>query len=207
MLHLSAGEGRIGIGFVYARSRSLPELRSIAWRPAPWFGKSIELNYSLQVTPYFLVQPAFQYYANVGGNPLCRTPRFRFRDQGHILIQGVMKSRAEELKNISGQQFDLCVIGGGPPVRLAHWMRGCGDSNGDPEAGDFASATSVRTKIIHGGVRYLEKRSRAIFRVPRPGARSARTRSDAGKRTPTLRGNWSSWCPATTGSTWPLDVV
>jgi porin len=42
--------------------------------------KAIELNYSLQLTPYWLVQPAFQYYANVGGNPaLSNAPVFGFR--------------------------------------------------------------------------------------------------------------------------------
>jgi carbohydrate-selective porin OprB len=30
--------------------------------------KAIELNYALQVKPYFLWQPVFQYYVNVGGN-------------------------------------------------------------------------------------------------------------------------------------------
>lgn len=42
--------------------------------------KAIELNYAAQVTPYFLVQPVFQYYVDVGGN--ARTPNapvFGFR--------------------------------------------------------------------------------------------------------------------------------
>jgi carbohydrate-selective porin OprB len=38
------------------------------------------LNYSLQVRPYLLVQPTFQYYANVGGNPsLSNAPVLGFR--------------------------------------------------------------------------------------------------------------------------------
>ena len=42
--------------------------------------KAVELNYSLQVTPYFLLQPTFQYYVNVGGNPtLSNTPVLGFR--------------------------------------------------------------------------------------------------------------------------------
>ena len=36
--------------------------------------KTLELNYSLQVRPYPLLQPAFQYYVNVGGNPLLLNP-------------------------------------------------------------------------------------------------------------------------------------
>jgi glycerol-3-phosphate dehydrogenase len=70
-----------------------------------------------------------------------------------------MKSRAEELKNISGRQFDLCVIGGGATgsaCALDAQLRGIRTVL--LEAGDFAGATSsTATKIIHGGVRYLEE--------------------------------------------------
>jgi carbohydrate-selective porin OprB len=42
--------------------------------------KAFELNYSLQVTPYWLVQPVFQYYVNVGGNAaLSNAPVFGVR--------------------------------------------------------------------------------------------------------------------------------
>ena len=42
--------------------------------------KAFELNYSIQVTPYWLVQPTFQYYANVGGNAaVSNAPVFGFR--------------------------------------------------------------------------------------------------------------------------------
>jgi glycerol-3-phosphate dehydrogenase len=70
-----------------------------------------------------------------------------------------VKSRVEELKNISGQQFDLCVIGGGATgsaCALDAQLRGIRTVL--LEAGDFAGATSsAATKIIHGGVRYLEE--------------------------------------------------
>jgi glycerol-3-phosphate dehydrogenase len=70
-----------------------------------------------------------------------------------------MKSRVEELQNISGQQFDLCVIGGGATgsaCALDAQLRGIRTVL--LEAGDFAGATSsAATKIIHGGVRYLEE--------------------------------------------------
>ena len=70
-----------------------------------------------------------------------------------------MKSRVEELTNISGQQFDLCVIGGGATgsaCGLDAQLRGIRTLL--LEAGDFAGATSsAATKIIHGGVRYLEE--------------------------------------------------
>jgi glycerol-3-phosphate dehydrogenase len=70
-----------------------------------------------------------------------------------------MKGRAEELQNISGKQFDLCVIGGGATgsaSALDAQLRGI--QTVLLEAGDFAGATSsAATKIIHGGVRYLEE--------------------------------------------------
>ena len=70
-----------------------------------------------------------------------------------------MNSRAEELKNIAGQKFDLCVIGGGATgAACALDARLRGIRTVLLEAGDFAGATSsAATKIIHGGVRYLEE--------------------------------------------------
>jgi glycerol-3-phosphate dehydrogenase len=70
-----------------------------------------------------------------------------------------MKSRTEELDNIADQEFQLCIIGGGATgsaCALDAQLRGI------PtvllEAADFAGATSsAATKIIHGGVRYLEE--------------------------------------------------
>src|SRR5215472_6029655 len=70
-----------------------------------------------------------------------------------------MRCRSQELKNISGKQFDLCVIGGGATgaaCALDAQLRGIRTAL--LEAGDFAGATSsASTKIIHGGVRYLEE--------------------------------------------------
>ena len=70
-----------------------------------------------------------------------------------------MKGRAEEFKNIAGEQFDLCVIGGGATgsaCALDAQLRGIRTML--LEAGDFAGATSsAATKVIHGGVRYLEE--------------------------------------------------
>src|SRR5215470_4290973 len=70
-----------------------------------------------------------------------------------------MRGRPEELKNISGERFELCVIGGGATgaaCALEAQLRGVRTVL--IEAGDFAGATSsAATKIIHGGVRYLEE--------------------------------------------------
>src|SRR5579862_3797527 len=70
-----------------------------------------------------------------------------------------MKTRAEELTNVPGNLFDLCVIGGGATgaaCAVEAQLRGIGTVL--LEGGDFAGATSsAATKIIHGGVRYLEE--------------------------------------------------
>jgi glycerol-3-phosphate dehydrogenase len=70
-----------------------------------------------------------------------------------------MKSREETLSSIEGKSFDVCVIGGGATgagCALDAQLRGL--KTVLVEAGDFAGATSSKaTKIIHGGVRYLEE--------------------------------------------------
>jgi glycerol-3-phosphate dehydrogenase len=70
-----------------------------------------------------------------------------------------MRNRTEELRDIAGQSFDVCVIGGGATgagCALDSQLRGLHTVMLD--AGDFAGATSsAATKIIHGGVRYLEE--------------------------------------------------
>lgn len=70
-----------------------------------------------------------------------------------------MKKREEALRNIEGKAFDVCVIGGGATgagSALDAQLRGLKTVLLD--AGDFAGATSsMSTKIVHGGVRYLEE--------------------------------------------------
>ena len=70
-----------------------------------------------------------------------------------------MKSRNEALQSIKGHAFDVCVIGGGATgsgSALDAQLRGLQTVLVD--AGDFAGATSsTSTKIVHGGVRYLEE--------------------------------------------------
>src|ERR1019366_8977598 len=70
-----------------------------------------------------------------------------------------MRYRAEELQAVAGKSFDVCVIGGGATgagCALDAQLRGLRTVL--LEAGDFAGATSSEaTKIIHGGVRYLEE--------------------------------------------------
>jgi glycerol-3-phosphate dehydrogenase len=75
-----------------------------------------------------------------------------------------MKSRADALKDIQNESFDVCVIGGGATgcgCALDSQLRGL--STALVEAGDFASATSsASTKMVHGGVRYLEEAFRRL---------------------------------------------
>ncbi len=75
-----------------------------------------------------------------------------------------MKSRREALKDIENKSFDVCVIGGGATgsgCAFDSQLRGL--STVLIEAGDFASATSsVSTKMVHGGVRYLEEAFRRL---------------------------------------------
>ncbi len=75
-----------------------------------------------------------------------------------------MKSRREALKDIENKSFDVCVIGGGATgsgCALDSQLRGL--STVLIEAGDFASATSSSsTKMVHGGVRYLEEAFRRL---------------------------------------------
>jgi glycerol-3-phosphate dehydrogenase len=70
-----------------------------------------------------------------------------------------MITRHEALKIIPERTFDLCVIGGGATgagAALDAQLRGLATVL--LEAGDFGSgASTAATKIIHGGVRYLEE--------------------------------------------------
>jgi glycerol-3-phosphate dehydrogenase len=69
-----------------------------------------------------------------------------------------MKSREEALRAIEGKSFDVCVIGGGATgsgCALDAQLRGL--KTAQLEAQDFASgASSASTKMVHGGVRYLQ---------------------------------------------------
>jgi glycerol-3-phosphate dehydrogenase len=75
-----------------------------------------------------------------------------------------MLTRPEALKTISDRTFDVCVIGGGATgsgSALDSQLRGLHTVLLD--AGDFGSgASTAATKIIHGGVRYLEEAVKSL---------------------------------------------
>src|SRR5579859_8276395 len=70
-----------------------------------------------------------------------------------------MNPRLQTIKEIEGVQFDLCVVGGGATgagCALDAQLRGLRTLLVD--GSDFASGTSsASTKLVHGGVRYLEQ--------------------------------------------------
>jgi glycerol-3-phosphate dehydrogenase len=70
-----------------------------------------------------------------------------------------MKSRAEAVRELASRTFDVCVIGAGATgagCALDAQLRGLQTALID--TGDFGSATSsASTKLVHGGVRYLQE--------------------------------------------------
>jgi len=91
-----------------------------------------------------------------------------------------MKPRTDTKVSARDSQFDLCVIGGGATgagCALDGQLRGLRTLL--LEAKDFASgASSASTKLVHGGVRYLEQAVKSLnleeFRMVRNALRERR---------------------------------
>ena len=70
-----------------------------------------------------------------------------------------MKSRDDAVRSIDGERFDVCIIGGGATgagCALDAQLRGLRTCL--IEANDFASSSSsASTKMVHGGIRYLQQ--------------------------------------------------
>uniref|UniRef100_A0AAV1TQ03 Glycerol-3-phosphate dehydrogenase n=1 Tax=Peronospora matthiolae TaxID=2874970 RepID=A0AAV1TQ03_9STRA len=79
-------------------------------------------------------------------------------EDGTTVVPYETPSRAEQLKRLQTEQFDVLIIGGGATgsgCALDAATRGL--NTAVVEASDFAAGTSGRsTKLIHGGIRYLE---------------------------------------------------
>jgi carbohydrate-selective porin OprB len=60
---------RVSVALVYSKiSDSFSNFGTLLGGPPLGSEKAVELNYSLQVTPYWYVQPVFQYYIDIGAN-------------------------------------------------------------------------------------------------------------------------------------------
>ena len=69
-----------------------------------------------------------------------------------------MRPRSEAIQRISGNRFDVCIIAGATDAGCALDARLRGLKTALVDGGDFASAaSSASTKLVHGGVRYLEQ--------------------------------------------------
>jgi glycerol-3-phosphate dehydrogenase len=79
-------------------------------------------------------------------------------DDGSVITPYEVPARKEQLDRLKREQFDVLVIGGGATgsgCALDAATRGL--NTAVVEAYDFAAGTSSRsTKLIHGGIRYLE---------------------------------------------------
>jgi glycerol-3-phosphate dehydrogenase len=75
-----------------------------------------------------------------------------------------VESRKDAVRAATQQEFDICVVGGGATgtgCALDSQLRGLRTLLLD--AGDFASAaSSASTKLVHGGVRYLEQAVKSL---------------------------------------------
>jgi len=60
---------RVGVAFVYSKiSDSFSNFGPLLGGAPLGSEKVVELNYSLRITPYWYIQPVFQYYVDVGAN-------------------------------------------------------------------------------------------------------------------------------------------
>jgi carbohydrate-selective porin OprB len=78
---VSRQHDRVGVALVYSKiSDSFSNFGTLLGGAPLGSEKAVELNYSLQITPYWYVQPVFQYYVDVGANgALPNAPVLGFR--------------------------------------------------------------------------------------------------------------------------------
>jgi porin len=68
-------QDRVAAGFVYSKiSDPFSRFGQLLGGPLLGSEKAFELNYSIQLRPSMYLEPTFQYYINVGGNPRLSNP-------------------------------------------------------------------------------------------------------------------------------------
>jgi glycerol-3-phosphate dehydrogenase len=84
-----------------------------------------------------------------------------------------LATRASALRALAAEELDLLVVGGGiTGAGIARDAALRGLRTGLVEAVDFAAGTSSRSsKLIHGGIRYLQQGDVALVARRRPNAR------------------------------------
>ena len=109
------------------------------------------------------------FFMKIVDNPILNHLLYLQRTDSHVELQSYninkrkkllpLLSRDEQLNNLRTEEFDVLVIGGGATgsgCALDAATRGL--KTAMVEADDFSSGTSSRsTKLIHGGLRYLQK--------------------------------------------------
>ncbi len=124
-------------------------------------------------------------------------------------IVSVRVNRSEHLRRLADESFDVLVIGGG--------ATGCGCALDAAtrglrvalvERGDFGGGTSSRsTKLVHGGVRYLEQAiknmDRTQFRLVREALRERKALMELA---PHWFGSWRSSFPCTSAAICPTTA-
>lgn len=84
---------------------------------------------------------------------------FQKKDKYLLPVKRRLPTRDEQIKSLQTNSFDVLIIGGGATgVGCALDAVTRGLKTALVEYNDFSSATSSKsTKLIHGGVRYLQK--------------------------------------------------
>lgn len=99
------------------------------------------------------------HFSNNGQNPLWLTVKAQHQQKPLLHPKRSLPKRHEQISALETEAFDVVIIGGGATgagCTLDAVTRGL--KTALIETDDFASGTSSRsTKLIHGGVRYLQK--------------------------------------------------
>jgi hypothetical protein len=151
---------------VFARA----QMQRAAVRGGPAFAltSARQLSSRLQRAPAILLRAAFRggRFAQASAQPFSSAPAAPLPhalapilcEDGSSVRPWDAPSRAAQLARLEGEEFDLVVVGGGCVGAGVAWEASTrGLKVALVERSDFSAGTSSRsTKLIHGGIRYLE---------------------------------------------------